>query len=47
MFCDRDGVPHKHLSEIGYERRIGYSWVGDSPKRVIERYKKWCGQHGL
>lgn len=47
MFCDRDGVPHKHLSEIGYERRTGYSWVGDSPKRVIERYKKWCGQHGL
>ena len=40
MFCDRDGVPRKHLSEIGYERRNGYSWVGDGPKRVIERYKR-------
>lgn len=40
MFCDRDGVPRKHLSDIGYERRNGYSWVGDGPKRVIDRYKK-------
>jgi pectinesterase len=40
MFCDRDGVPRKSLSEIGYERRNGYSWVGDAPKRVIERYDK-------
>lgn len=47
MFCDRDGVPHKHLSEIGYERRNGYMWVGDGPKRVIEHYKKWCTQHHM
>ena len=40
MFCDRDGVPQKSLSTIGYERRTGYSWVGDGPKRVIDRYKK-------
>ena len=39
MFCDRDGVPRKKLSEIGYERRNGYSWVGDGPKRVIERFR--------
>ena len=39
MFCDRDGVPRKNLSEVGYERRTGYSWVGDGPKRVIEKYK--------
>ena len=41
MFCDRDGVPRKSLSEVGYERRNGYSWVGDGPARVIERYKQW------
>ncbi|MBR1667967.1 MAG: pectate lyase [Bacteroidaceae bacterium] len=41
MFCDRDGVPRKSLSEVGYERRNGYSWVGDGPARVIERYKRW------
>lgn len=39
MFCDRDGVPRKKLEEVGYERRTGYSWVGEGPKRVIERYK--------
>ena len=41
MFCGRDGVPRKNLSEIGYERRNGYSWVGNAPKRVIERYENW------
>ena len=41
MFCDRDGVPRKHLEEVGYERRNGYQWVGDGPRRVIERYKNW------
>ncbi|MBR0045422.1 MAG: pectate lyase [Bacteroidaceae bacterium] len=40
FFCDRDGVPQKHLSDIGYERRNGYSWVGNDPKCVIERCKK-------
>ena len=39
MFCDRDGVPHKKLSEVGYERRTGYSWVGKGPQKVIERYR--------
>lgn len=38
MFCDRDGVPMKKLSDIGYERRNGYRWVGDAPKRVIDRF---------
>lgn len=41
MYCGRDGVPHKKLSEIDYERRNGYSWVGDAPKKVIERFKNW------
>lgn len=40
MFCDRDGVPRKSISEIGYERRNGYQWGGEGPKRVIERYRK-------
>lgn len=38
FFCDRDGVPVRNLSEVGYERRNGYQWVGDGPKKVIERY---------
>ena len=40
MFCDRDGVAKKNLSDIGYERRNGYQWVGEGPKRVIEMYKE-------
>ncbi len=35
MFCDRDGIPKKHIEDIGYERRNGYSWLGDSPKKII------------
>lgn len=38
---DRDGVKKSTLEEIGYERRNGYSWYTDSPKKVIEKYPKW------
>lgn len=38
MYCDRDGVPVKNLSDIGHERRNGYRWVGDSPRRVIDKF---------
>jgi PelA/Pel-15E family pectate lyase len=41
LFCDRDGVPRKCIDDIGYERRMGYSWFGDSPKNVIVRFGKW------
>lgn len=39
FYCDRDGIPRRSLSGIGYERRNGYSWVGDQPAKIIERYK--------
>lgn len=39
FYCDRDGIPRRSLSDIGYERRNGYSWVGDQPAKIIERYK--------
>ena len=35
--CDRDGVPRRHLEQIGSERRNGYSWYGDRPASL---YKK-------
>lgn len=38
MYCGRDGVPKKNLSDIDYERRNGYQWVGNAPQRVIDRY---------
>ena len=44
--CDRDGVPRKHLWEIGPERRNGYAWYNDRPLQLYEKYdkwkKKWC-----
>ena len=40
FFCDRDGVPRKNLSDIGDERRNGYSWYGQRPARLLEKYKE-------
>lgn len=42
MFCDRDGVLKYQLSEIGYERRNGYSWYGTWPQSLLEKeYPNW------
>ena len=38
FYCDRDGVPVRELSKVGYERRNGYRWIGDSPKQTIKKY---------
>jgi len=40
LFSDRHGLPLRSFNEIGYERRNGYSWLGDSPQRVITRYHR-------
>lgn len=39
FFCDRDGIPKKHLSEIGEERRNGYSWYSQQPAKLREEYE--------
>ncbi|MBO4485547.1 MAG: pectate lyase [Prevotella sp.] len=44
--CDRDGIPRKHLEDIGSERRNGYSWYGDRPADLYKRYEKWCKKWG-
>ncbi len=42
IFCDRDGVPKYRLSDIGYERRNGYRWLGDWPQTLLEKeYPAW------
>jgi len=42
IFADRDGVIKRELSEIGYERRNGYSWLGNWPAKLLEReYPAW------
>ncbi|MBN1868752.1 pectate lyase [Candidatus Sumerlaeota bacterium] len=42
MFSDRDGVVKYDISEIGYERRTGYSWYGSYAKNLLPRdYPEW------
>lgn len=42
IYCDRDGVAKHNLSEIGYERRNGYAWLGDWPKVLLAKdYPAW------
>ncbi|MCR5130617.1 MAG: pectate lyase [Prevotella sp.] len=43
--CDRDGIPRRHLEEIGLERRNGYSWYGDRPLDLYKRYNKWADRY--
>jgi PelA/Pel-15E family pectate lyase len=47
IFVDRDGVPRDRLSDIGYERRNGYGWLGTWPEDLLEtEYPAWCRRHG-
>ena len=39
--CDRDGVPRRHLEEIGSERRNGYAWYNDRPAMLYPIYEVW------
>ena len=42
IFCDRDGIAKHKLSDIGYERRNGYSWLGEWPKELLKQdYPRW------
>ncbi len=43
--CDRDGVPRKHLWQIGSERRNGYGWYQDRPVVLYEQYNKWADKY--
>ncbi len=47
FFCDRDGIKRYDVSEIGHERRNGYSWYGSQGLRVLEQYDKWKTSHNL
>lgn len=45
FFCDRDGIPRPELSQIGQERRGGYSWYGNRPAQLLPLYQKWLQQN--
>ena len=41
IFGDRDKSIHDNVNEISRERRKGYSWFNDTPKRVLEHFQRW------
>ncbi len=43
--CDRDGVPRRHLEDIGPERRNGYSWFDDKPASLYKEYDQWADKY--
>ena len=47
VFGDRDKSIHDDVNEISRERRKGYGWFKDTPKRVLEHYPKWAQAHPL
>ncbi len=48
VFSDRTQIVKKKLSEIEYERRVGYAWYGVWPKKLIEKeFPAWKKLNGV
>jgi PelA/Pel-15E family pectate lyase len=48
FFCSRDGIKRDSLSQISYERRNHYSWLGYWPQRLLEKeYLEWARKNAL
>ena len=45
VFGDRDKTIHDDVNEISRERRNGYGWYRDTPKRVLEHFRRWSKAH--
>lgn len=43
--CDRDGLPRRHLEEIGPERRNGYAWYNQRPAELYSLYDAWADKY--
>ena len=43
--CDRDGIPRRHLEQIGWERRNGYGWYNDRPASLYPLYEAWADKY--
>ncbi len=41
FFTDRNSVPVDSLSQIGRERRDGYTWYTYEPQKVLDEYQAW------
>ena len=48
FFCSRNGIKRDSLSQISYERRNHYSWLGYWPQRLLEKeYPAWAKKHSV
>ena len=46
IFCSRDGIPRRSMEEISYERRNGYSWLGEYARDLLKKhYPAWKTGH--
>ena len=45
IFGDRDKSIHDDVNEISKERRKGYGWYRDTPKRLLQHYRRWAAEH--
>jgi len=45
LFGDRDKSIHDRVDAVSSERRAGYAWFGDSPKRALRLYAKLARAH--
>ena len=45
IFGDRDKTIHDDVMDLSLERRNGYSWYGEGPKRALAQYGAWKKQH--
>lgn len=43
--CDRDGLPRRHLEQIGSERRNGYKWFDSNPCELYPLYDAWADRY--
>jgi len=47
IFCSRDGIPREKLSDISYERRNGYGWLGYYASDLLSKdYPDWKKRMG-
>jgi PelA/Pel-15E family pectate lyase len=48
FFSSRDGIKRDSLSQISYERRNHYSWLGYWPQRMLEKdYPAWAKKNAV
>lgn len=45
IFGDRDSTIHDDVNELSRERRNGYAWYGDGPKRTLDHYARWARRY--